>query len=158
MFTLNPFAAKPLRLRAEDAGDLQILAATVQDAIGLVGDIVYDSTARRFALPLNRFRWERGTKAGPSQRVRAILGFDSVLGAQFRGVRRSPPGAALVLLTLGFAPRDAADPENPAGTIVLTFAGGGEIRLDVECVDATLADISRPWPAKSRPRHGAGAS
>lgn len=158
MFKLDPFAAKPLRLRAEDPEDLGILSAAVQDAIGLVGDIAYDATARRFGLPLNRFRWERGPKAGQNQRVRALLGFDSVLGAQFRGVRRNPPGAALVLLAIGFTSDAAGDAENPRGVVVLTFAGGGEIRLTVECVDATLADISRPWPAKTRPRHDGGAS
>lgn len=158
MFRLNPFAAKPLRLRAEDSEDLGILAAAVQDAIGLVGDITYDAAARRFVLPLNRFRWERGSKGVPHQRVRALLGFDSVLGAQFRGVRRNPPGAALVLLSIGFVPAVPVDSENPAGDVVLTFAGGGEVRLHVECVDATLADISRPWPVKSRPRHGEGGA
>jgi len=35
----------------------------------------------------------------------------------------------------------------------LTFSGGGEIAFDVECLDVTLADITRPWPARRRPDH-----
>ena len=36
----------------------------------------------------------------------------------------------------------------------LTFAGGGAIKLDVECLDAWLTDLSAPWATKNRPGHG----
>jgi hypothetical protein len=35
------------------------------------------------------------------------------------------------------------------------FSGGGEIELDVECVDVTLIDLTRPWRARGRPAHDA---
>ena len=30
---------------------------------------------------------------------------------------------------------------------------GGDLRLEVECVDAALADLSDAWPARSAPAH-----
>jgi hypothetical protein len=40
-----------------------------------------------------------------------------------------------------------------SGQIDLHLAGGGCIRLQVECIDAVLSDLAEPWPAKARPRH-----
>ena len=44
-----------LRLLAEDAEDLAIVSAALQDAVGLVGDIAFDAKAQRLTLGLNRF-------------------------------------------------------------------------------------------------------
>jgi hypothetical protein len=35
----------------------------------------------------------------------------------------------------------------------LGLADGGEILLQVECIDATLADLSEPREAVARPKH-----
>jgi hypothetical protein len=43
--------------------------------------------------------------------------------------------------------------EAPGGRVRLAFAGGGDVELTVECVDAALADISAPWPTTSTPVH-----
>jgi len=43
------------------------------------------------------------------------------------------------------------------GIVVLSFAGGGALRFDVECIDAWLSDLSAPWSTKLRPDHGTGA-
>jgi len=58
-----PAAARPLRLLAEDADDLAVISAAVQDAVGKVGELSFEREARRFTLVLNRFRWEAGGKA-----------------------------------------------------------------------------------------------
>jgi hypothetical protein len=43
---------------------------------------------------------------------------------------------------------------DPAGGVVtLSLAGGGELRVTVECVDAVLSDLSRPWSTPNRPSH-----
>jgi hypothetical protein len=52
------------------------------------------------------------------------------------------------LLTVAFEPGEA-----PGGEVVFSFAGGGELRASVECIDAVLADLSRPWPTPNRPAH-----
>ncbi|HWA62964.1 MAG TPA: DUF2948 family protein, partial [Caulobacteraceae bacterium] len=43
--------------------------------------------------------------------------------------------------------------EAPGGVITLTFAGGGDLAVRVECVDAALADLSEPWPSRRTPGH-----
>ena len=51
-----------LKLMAEDAADLDIIAAAAQDALLRVGDVSYDKKARRCAALINRFRWEQADK------------------------------------------------------------------------------------------------
>jgi hypothetical protein len=137
----------PLRLLAEDEDDLEVISAAVQDAIAKVGDIEWDAKGRRFTLALNRYLWE--TPAGLlGARVRAGLQFSSVLAVKSRNLRRDPPDAVIELLAVRFEPGEA-----PGGAIRLAFAGGGDLELTVECVDAALADISAPWPTPSTPAH-----
>jgi hypothetical protein len=139
-------ATTPLRLLAEDAEDLAVISAALQDAIGRIGDIVYEPAERRVTLVLNRFRWETGD--GGSERVRAGLQFGSVLGVKARRLRRDKPDAIVELLAADFEPGGA-----PGGGVLLRFAGGGDLRLEVECIDAALADLSDPWPTRRAPAH-----
>jgi hypothetical protein len=138
---------EPLRLLAEDEDDLAVISAALQDAIAKVGDIEWDARGRRFTLALNRYLWEvPGGLLG--NRVRAGLQFGSVLAVKSRNVRRDPPDAVIELLAVRFEPGEA-----PGGVIRLAFAGGGDLELTVECVDAALADVSAPWPTSSTPAH-----
>jgi hypothetical protein len=138
---------EPLRLLAEDADDLAVISAAVQDAVALIGDLEWDARGRRFTLALNRYRWEApGMLLGG--RVRAGLQFGSVLAVKSRNLRREPIDAVVELLAINFEPGDA-----PGGEIRLAFAGGGDLVLTVECVDAALADISTPWATPSTPAH-----
>ncbi len=135
----------PLRLLAEDAEDIKIISAALQDAIGKIGDISYEPAARRLTVTLNRYRWEAGGKT----RVRSALQFGGVLSVKARKLRREASQAVVALLAVGFEPGEA-----PGGVVTLTFAGGGDLRLEVECLDVILADVSEPWSAKSAPKHG----
>lgn len=134
----------PLRLLAEDQGDLAVLSAALQDAVAKVGDIVYEARARRLTIVFNRFRWE----ANARQRVRAALQIGGVLSLQARKIRRDRRDAVVALLAIGFEAGEA-----PGGVLTLTFAGGGDLRAVVECVDAVLADVSEPWPTPRAPAH-----
>ena len=134
----------PLRLLAQDADDLQVISAAVQDAVAKVGDIAFEPKARRLTVAFNRYRWE----AGGGQRVRSAVQLGGVLGVQFRKIRRSAPDAVLELLALTFEPG-----ETPGGVVTFSFAGGGDIRATVECIEAVLADVSRPWPTPRKPAH-----
>jgi hypothetical protein len=40
--------------------------------------------------------------------------------------------------------------------IEIVLAGGGAIRLTVECIEGELADMTAPWAARATPDHGAG--
>ena len=137
-------AVLPLRLLAEDVEDLAIVAAALQDAVGKVGDFTYDAKTRQLVFGLNRYRWE----AKGRRRVRCGLQIASVLSVKSRNIRRAPKDAVVVLLTIAFAPEDL-----PGGVITLTFAGGGDMAVAVECIDVTLVDVSAAWPTTSTPAH-----
>ena len=144
-------SAPALRLLAEDAEDLQIISAALQDAVGRVGDIFYEPTQRRVTLVFNRFLWERQERAAALGRVRSALQFGSVLGVKTRKLKREPKDAVVELLTVDFNPSEA-----PSGTVLLSFAGGADLALEVECLDAVLADVSQPWPTRRSPSHELG--
>ncbi len=139
-----------LKLVALDAEDLNIVSAHVQDAVTKVGELEFLPRVRRFVVPMNRFVWEKKSVffRQNNERRRAVLHFDRVLGAKTSGISRGRPDDVLSLLAISFVPLDA-----PAGIVELIFSGGGTIMLDVECVEARLADIGGAWEASSRPAH-----
>ncbi|MBD3834024.1 MAG: DUF2948 family protein [Brevundimonas sp.] len=137
----------PLRLLAEDADDLQIISAALQDAIMRPVDIRWEKEARRLTVVLSRFCWECG-----GTRVMAAMQFGDVQAVKSRRLPRLPE-AALELLALDFLPTEA-----PGGQVMMMFAGGGDLRIDVECLDAVLTDLSERWPARVAPTHLDGAA
>jgi hypothetical protein len=141
-------------LAAVDAEDLDVISARLQDAVARVGDLVWLPKQRRFAGLFNRFKWENARKDG-DLRVRAGLHFDAVLAVQSHNVMRGAPDAVVSLLAIRFTPKSSLEGggEDPGGTVHLEFAGGGGIRLVVECIDAGLADVSGDWAALGRPDH-----
>lgn len=138
-----------LKLMAEDAADLEIIGAAVQDALVRVGEISVDKKARRFTAMINRFRWESAGERGPYERVRAALSFDGVMGVKSKRVRQDIADALASVLSVTFE----ADSEPPSGTVRILLAGGGEIAVQVECLDAVLVDIGPVWPTPRRPDH-----
>jgi hypothetical protein len=135
-------------LAAVDTEDLQVISARLQDAVARLGDLVYLPKKRRFVALFNRFKWESGKRE--NLRVRAGLHFDGVLSVKSRNLKRGAPDAVVSLLTISFAPKVADD---PSGTVELVFAGGGAMMLEVEYLDAGLADVSGDWAARGRPEH-----
>ena len=83
----------PLNLGAEDADDLKVIATLTQDAIFPVTEMTWQPSQRRFALLLNRFRWEDKDAAARRgrafERVQAVLMFGSVLSVASQGIDRS---------------------------------------------------------------------
>lgn len=142
---------RPLRLMAETADDLGVMSALVQDAVARAREIAWMPRRRRLALLLNRFRWEDRAVAErqgrPYERVRTCLLFDNVLAVRGRGVDPRDAQAALSLLRIDFAPEPREG--GTGGLVTISLAGGGEIALDVECIEARLVDMSRPWEAQS---------
>ena len=140
-------AREPI-LAAVDGEDLQVISARLQDAVARLGDLVYLPKQRRFAALFNRFKWESGQRV--NLRVRAGLHFDGVLSVKSRNLKRGAPDAVISLLAVRFAPKAE---DEPSGTVELVFAGGGAIMLEVECLDAGLADVGGDWAARGRPEH-----
>jgi hypothetical protein len=137
----------PLRLLAEDADDLAVMSAALQDAVARIGDIQWEPAARRFTIALNRFRWEAAD--GTGERVRAGLQLGGVMSVKARNLRQDAPDAVVQLLAVTF---QAGEP--PAGVVVFHFADGADLAARVECIDAVMADLSEPWSTPSTPEHG----
>lgn len=140
---------KPVRLAARDAEDLKVLSALLQDAVLRVRDMAYLPSENRFAMVLNRYRWE---EPSAPERVRAGAHFDGVLSARIRGFAADAGEQPLSLLEIRFEP--GADPDGLSGVVRLVFAGEAEVSLEVEAIDAALADIGKPWSAVGKPLHG----
>lgn len=137
-----------LKLMALDTEDLDIISATTQDAVIRVGDMGYAKADQRFALLMNRFAWEESSKV--AQRKRAALHFDRVRDVKVSGIDTNAVDGVLELLAIRFTQTD-----DPAGHVDLDFAGGGTIRLSVECLEARLQDLGAAWAAKATPAHAA---
>lgn len=139
--------SEPLRLHALDEEDLSVISAHLQDAVIKVKDMAFLPKTKRFALLAARFDWP-GTSQGKMQRCYTGLHFERVLKAQVTGFAQSAGETCLNLLSIHFI---ADDP--PAGHVRLTFSGGAAVKLDVECLEAQMRDLTGPWPAKGQPGH-----
>lgn len=142
--------ATPLKLCAFDEEDLAVISAHVQDAVLKVGDLVHLPQEGRFAVAMNRFIWEKAAdgKRKAYERRRSVLSFDRVGAVRSSRIDRSRPGAVLELLAVSFETADT-----PAGKVTLVFAGGGAVQIDVEVIEARLADLGAAWATSAKPEH-----
>lgn len=138
----------PLNLGALSPEDLQVISSLTQDAVFGIGDLTWRADIHRFAILLNRFRWEdhdaATLKGRPYERVRSLLVIDHVLGVSSQGINRGDKDLVLSLLGLTFEPS-----EEGAGHLMLTLAGDGALRLSVEALEITVKDVTRPYAAPS---------
>jgi hypothetical protein len=144
----------PLRLRAEDADDLAVISACLQDALVSVRDLAYDREARTFVLVANRFRWEateaeRG-EAGRFERTLCAVAFGEVENVAYRGFQRNEESRILCLLAI--RPQLAES----GGTIDLDFSGSATIRLIASTIRCRVRDFGEPWPTAWHPDHPDG--
>lgn len=145
----------PLNLGALDAEDLEVLSSLAQDAVFPVTEMRWRKAERRFALLLNRFRWEdceAAERRGRTyERVQSLLVVDNVMAVASQGVDRSDRDLVLSLLSVAFEPG-----EDGTGHVLLTLAGDGAIRLSVEALEVSLRDVTRPYraPSGQAPDHG----
>jgi Protein of unknown function (DUF2948) len=134
-----------LRLTAHDSDDLAVISAQMQDAVLKLSDVSFNSKRRRFAFVANRFAWD----AAPEKlRRRAGLHFDSVLAAKRAGFANAGRDTILSLLSITFTPT-----QSPSGFVTLAFSAGHSIRLDVECLESTMADLGPTWSTDHQPDH-----
>ena len=140
--------AGDLKIRAESAEDMAVIAACLQDSIIAVGDIAFIPGRRSFAAMISRFKWEDDAREKKNRRILCGLHFDSVLEVQSQNIPQSDPRHILDLLTIGCEEHDDAE-----ATITLVFANDGVIRLKVECVDVYLRDFGEAWSTPRKPKH-----
>jgi hypothetical protein len=136
--------APHLKIAALDPEDLAILSAHLQDAHVRVGDMVYQPEVQRFVLVGARFDWYAAAH-GRCERCVTGIHFERVSRVRRAGFAQDPD-AMLSVLAISYTPTQA-----PAGTVMLHFADDGAVRLDVECLEAALADIGPRWTCNNPP-------
>lgn len=152
--TFEEGGEQPIRLKAETPEDIPVISALLQDGVAQNSEISWAAKHRRFALLINRFRWEDREKAEaqgrPFERVQSMLVIDDAQKVAANGVDPADKDTVMSLLALEF---EAG--EDGAGVIKLILAGDGEIAVTVECINVTLRDMSRPYIARSgkAPQH-----
>jgi hypothetical protein len=138
-----------LKLIALDGDDLAVVSAHLQDAEVKVADVLWRPQERRLVLGLDRFDWLAAYAAEPQlRRCRSALRFERVSACKCKNVDPAGKDAVLNLLAVEFTETDA-----PAGVVTLTFSGGGTLRIEVECLEAELADIGPAWATAAVPAH-----
>jgi hypothetical protein len=132
-----------------DEEDLEVVSTHVQDAVLTAADILWRPQEKRVVVGLNRFDWEGVQNGNPEfNRRRAALRFERVLACKCRDINPAGKDTVLNLLAVEFAETDA-----PSGVVTLTFSGGKALRLEVECLEAELADLGPSWAAGRCPAH-----
>lgn len=142
---------RPLRLRAMDQDDLQVIAACLQDALVPLREMVFMVDERQFMAAFHRFQWER--LADPEDVAgltlcQSVLRIDDVDAVQYRGLDGDLDGIKFELLTIIVEPLDEGDHR-----MTLLFAGDVALRLQVSEVKVMLQDFGEAWPAGVAPRH-----
>ncbi len=144
---MAPDESATLKLRAEDAEDLAVISACLQDALVPVRDLAYVPEDRTFLFVANRFRWENGLSPAPGEagfeRTLCGITFSEVAAVSYNGFRRSDDGRILSLLAIRSDDR----------AVHLEFSGGATIRLEVTRIVCLAKDLGEPWPTQWQPRH-----
>ncbi|MCZ6721288.1 MAG: DUF2948 family protein [Proteobacteria bacterium] len=147
-------SGRALKLLAQDAQDLSVLSACLQDALLCVEDMAFVEAERRFVAVFSRFRWEAAVVKGidgPRSQVRSGLRFEGVRAVRSRGIDREKRSELLELLTLALEENTGDDEKGVS--IQLLFAGGGEIRLFADTLSCALEDLGESWTIHVSPKH-----
>jgi hypothetical protein len=132
-----------------DEEDLEVVSTHVQDAVVKAAEVMWRPKEKRVVVALNRFDWEGAQEEKPEfHRRRAALRFERVLSCKCRHLNPAGKDTVLNLLAVEFAETEA-----PSGIVTLAFSGGGALRLEVECLEAELADLGPSWSATACPSH-----
>jgi hypothetical protein len=139
----------PLKFVVLDEEDLEVVSTHLQDAVVKVGDVLWRPQEKRVVVAVNRFDWENAQNGGTEyRRRRAALRFERVRSCKCRDISPAGQDKVLNLLAVEFS-----ETEEPSGTVTLVFSGGAELRLEVECLEAELADLGPSWVTTARPVH-----
>jgi hypothetical protein len=141
-----------LKMVALDREDIEVVSTHLQDAVICIGDVHWRPAEKRIVFGLARFDWESTLNSPEYQRRRTALRFDRVNAFKCRGIDCSDKAAMLNLLAIAF---EETDP--PAGIVILTFSGGGALRLEVECLECELVDLGPVWTTSCCPIHAEDA-
>lgn len=141
--------SEPLKLWAQDAEDIQIISAVLQDAIAPVCDMLYRPSEKNFVMVVHRFCWDCPRESGrkldePSfERVCCALDIRGVEAVRLHGFSQEEQGAMLDLLTINLE----------KDSLQLIFAGEARLKLKLSNWNLRLEDFGEPWPTTYLPSH-----
>ncbi len=148
-----------LRLKARGRDDTEVLSALLQDAIIPGSDMSFNRKTNEFLIVANRFCWE----LGPSLEVKSSDGKPfyerRLCGIQVGYVHsvqhhRWPKMSQDVLFNLlALRHMDMPKHQNGGAMLQFDFSGGSSLRLSVNDVDITLADLDVGYPTSLQPLH-----
>lgn len=121
-----------LKLVAFDAEDLAVVSAHLEEATLRRADMLWQKATKRFILVAHRR--DRENPASPSHLTG--LHFERVTRVRSLGMPQDAT-ASLKLMGIAFSTTDG-----PAGEISLLFDDGVALRLEVECLEAQMADLA----------------
>ena len=133
---------------------IPVISSLVQDAVLPIGEMQWSPGKRRFAMLLNRFRWEdikdEKSEGQVYERVQSVLAFEDVQNIQTQSIDRKDDNLIISILEISFYAV-----EDGMGFYLITLAGDGVIRLNVEALEVTLQDVTSPYKAPSglKPNH-----
>ena len=131
-----------LRLRAEDAGDLAVISACLEDALFAVGEMAFEPANSRFAaIVVRRCREADG---GPAGQAKAAIHFDDVSSVKLRGIDRAERARLLKLAGI------FAEPGRSATVVRLLFQNGAEVWIEAGHLACRFQDLEDPRPGSAR--------
>ena len=137
-------ACTRLKLRAEDAGDLAVISACLEDAVFAVGEMAFEPADSRFAAIV--VRCCREAAGGPAGQARAAIHFDAVSAVKLRGIDRAEPTRLLKLAGM------VAEPGQSATVVRLLFQDGAEIWVEAGRLACVFQDLEEPRLASVQER------
>jgi hypothetical protein len=134
----------PLKLRAQDAEDIQVIGAVLQDAIAPVCDMLFKPDEKNFVMVVHRFRWDQmKAEQKAFERVCCALDIHGVEAVQRQGFDQTELARMLDLLTMVVE----------EDSLHFIFAGGARLKLKLANWRMRLEDFGEPWPVSCQPRH-----
>ena len=80
--------------------------------------------------------------------MQSLLVVENVLGVASQGIDPDDRDTVLSLLAITFEP-GGGNGDEIGGHLVLTLAGDGALRLEIEALELMLRDVTRPYRAPS---------
>lgn len=129
----------PVKLKAKDAEDVQVISALLQDSIAPVCDMLFDAEEKNFIMVLHRLKREGDVR----ERVCCAVNIHGVAAAQLQGINLGQQSRMLDLLTV----------MTDETAMIFIFAGDAKIRLQLQDWSMIIEDFGEAWPAQCNPCH-----
>jgi hypothetical protein len=138
-----------LKLLAEDAHDLNVFSAYLQDSVIVANDIKFLCKTKKLICVFNRFMWEDAEKGifRGNKRIRSALVFDNVLMVKSKGINPKKKTKILEFLAI------KTEIKNNYFDIRLIFSGDSILLVKAEEIESSLEDFGKTWETNYKPKH-----